>query len=317
MSIPGPQGTSSVLEPEEPMLVKYSKQHEFGFSTMVSVGTHVLVALIAFAAGAAFWSWNSDRDLPEYTNIEVVPPTVGDGRKGGGGRAGLDLTNTEPEQPPLEHPADQDSLLPPLPELDDGKSHVQAKDLRTAEAKSRQVSKGKGGGAGGGKGTGIGKDEGGGTGGDGIRYTRMKRWEISVTYASGEDYLRKLGNLGAKIGIPQGNGTLAVYSNLDQRPLKSEPYTSVQIERLNWLYWANDDPNAVPALAEAMGLSLPPKRLYVFFPKDLEAELVKKEMAHSGLTEQQLNKQGYYTTFRAERQGTKWVIAVIKQEKRK
>jgi hypothetical protein len=299
--------------------VKYSKQHEFGFSTMVSVGTHVLVALIAFAAGAAFWSWNSDRDLPTVVNLDVVPTDVGDDKPGGGGIEGKDKRTTgsieEVELVPTDEPLPPP---PPLPSLEPDGPAVDVIKLRDQRKTPATNSAGKDGGERGGEGGGFGPNKGkwGGPRPP-IRPKRMERWEISVAFSSGEDYLRKLGNLGAKIGIPQANGTYAVYSNLDQRPLRGEPHTTTQIRILGWLYWANDDPNAVPALAEAMGLSLPPKRLYVFFPKDLEAELVKKEMAHSGLTEQQLNEQGYYTTFRAERQGTKWVIAVIKQEKRK
>jgi hypothetical protein len=145
----------------------------------------------------------------------------------------------------------------------------------------------------------------------------MDRWIISINYVNGEDYLNKLANLQAVVAFPEGAGQFRVFMDLTNRPFQGQPQTAAELSKLNRIYWAQSDSAVLKDLAKSLGVASPPSLAYVFFPRALEEELLAKELAYAGLTEDQLNERKIETKFRAQRQSDKWLVTVLEQKPRK
>jgi len=314
---------TSLLAPEEPLFRKYSQHHEFPLSTLISVVTHGLVALIAFLAGAYVFNWASKPTPPEIHPLVVLGP------EGGGGKAGIDDTTQlrDPDVIELKQASQVPEGIPVFDlgeEVADMKSRL--KTLQDLEKRSgvpatdrEKLSKGAGGGDEGKTGTGKGPSSGPGSGtraGDGWRARRMERWILSITYQNGADYLNKLARLQAVLAVPEGKDRYRVYTDLGTRPFQSQIQVTAELEALSRLYWTQTDAATLSELAKSLDLTSTPRMVHVFFPRSLEQELVKQELAWANLTELEINERKLETKFRAERRGNAWVVTVLEQKAR-
>jgi hypothetical protein len=176
---------------------------------------------------------------------------------------------------------------------------------------------GPGGGGGKGQGAGPGEGEGVGPGKMTKRAKRMQRWDISLGYDNTpEEYVRKLANLQAILLVPARGNEFRVYRDLSNRPLRGVIETRAEIDRLNRIYFVQRDEQHMESLAQILGLGIPPQYLAVFFPKGLEDELLRQELEHSGLTEDEIDQKKLATKFSAERRGGQWVVRVLEQKPR-
>jgi hypothetical protein len=314
---------STLLAPEEPLFRKYSQQHEFPLSTLISVVTHGLVALIAFLAGAYVFNWAAKPTTPEIHPLVVLGP------EGGGGKAGIDET-TQLRDPDVIELKQASKVPEGIPVFDLGEDVADMKSrVKTLQDLGKQsgvpatdrekLSKGAGGGDDGKTGTGKGPSSGPGGGTnelDEVRPKRMERWILSITYQSGTDYLNKLANLQAVLAVPEGKGRYRVYTDLSRRPFQSQVQATAELEELRRIYWTQTDSATLLELAKSLDLPSTPRMVHVFFPHSLEQELLKQELRHAKLTEQEINERKLETKFRAERRGNAWVVTVLEQKPR-
>lgn len=331
---PGVAAAAAAAVKEEPLLPieptvfqKYSTQHEFPLSSMASVVAHCLVVLMAAIAGGLIFQWGSNHEPPDVDNI-VFAGGGGDGEGGGtpDGEADLkEVLQFDPDREMNDTPTvtfSADDIAASVAETN--KERI-IEEARTAEKQARGTNPGKragdiglggpgsGGGRGAGRGTGIGDGEGPGVMTQ--RAYRKDRWEILIRFTSGEEYVEKLGKLDSMIAFPEGNGQFRLFRDLKGKSATVE--TSTGLSKLNRIWWLNNDPEAVGALAQALGMTTSPGRAYIFVPISLEQALLKKELDTSKMTEAQLNERKMLTTFTVEKAGNGWDVKVIEQGKRK
>jgi hypothetical protein len=320
-------GAKVLLPPDESLWRKYSAHHEFPLSTLASVVLHAFVILMVAMFGAILFNWRSDQEPPEVGNLIFA---------GGGGEGGGDPDASEdPSNQLVFDPTrrgDANPQLEYIPEdLRRPEDSAQARlieQAQTADRKTRGIndpslrpgSSGRGGpGSGGGRGRGIGLGEGQGSGPGKAtqRARRMQRWDLSFGHDNTpEEYIRKLNNLQAILLVPGPDDQFRVYRDLTQRPLRGRIEPRAEINKLNRIYFVQDDPQHLEALIHILGLDSPPRYLAAFFPRSLEEELLRTELAHAGLTEEGIDQKKLATKFTAERREERWVVRVVEQKPR-
>jgi RNA polymerase sigma factor (sigma-70 family) len=139
---------------------------------------------------------------------------------------------------------------------------------------------------------------------------RMLRWRIVFDTHDGEDYARQLEALGAVLAVPTGEGNkYAVIRDLGKRPVKP---VAEDLSRVRHIFWLEEDPRSVGGLAKALGLKKAPGHVVVFLPKYVEDVLLRKELAHAGRKEENIEE----TTFRFERTKDGYKLRVSSQRAR-
>jgi hypothetical protein len=146
----------------------------------------------------------------------------------------------------------------------------------------------------------------------------MDRWIVVIPSSTGEVYRQSLASLKAIVAFPEGKSEYRVFRDLDNKTSKLEgPKELNNLQRIFWALEDNDDRGPVRELGKALGLQDPPRRGFVFIPREFEEQLLKEELAHAKLTEEEVNKKGLETRFSATRDGDKWTVKVVRQQPRK
>jgi RNA polymerase sigma factor (sigma-70 family) len=138
---------------------------------------------------------------------------------------------------------------------------------------------------------------------------RMLRWRIVFDTRDGEDYARQLEALGAVLAIPVGDGKYQVIRDLGKRPVRPAAEDLTQVRHI---FWMEDNPRSVAGLAKALGLKKAPAHVVVFLPKYVEDVLLRKELAHAGRKEENIEE----TTFRFVRTKDGYKLRVASQRAR-
>lgn len=300
--------------PEPSVWRKYSAHHEFPLSALTSFVLHFLVVLLVALFGVWVIQWGSTTtDVELDTAILDVPGGYSLGSGGpdrGGDRDPKDgvvvLDSAVPDNFDVTSPV----VRPPADPIVAPRSDKSLVDGARARSDGNRPGPGSGFGDGSERGPGTSKRK-------NSRGERMARWSVTFSYQTGEEYLQKLANLGATLAIAQADGKFLVINDVNQRPITTTSKNREELLKLNQLYWRQDDSDAMQALQRMLGLSTPPKFIWTFFPRDLEAALVDAEKKKSKLTEEQLNAGNWKTTFTAEKSGGKWAVNVVEQTKGK
>ena len=124
---------------------------------------------------------------------------------------------------------------------------------------------------------------------------------------NGNDYRRQLAGLGAILAFPQPDGGYMVYGDINQRPVKGEVKDIASIKRI---FWVDDKKDSIRSLAEAMDVPVPDGPIVAFFPLELEAELLRKELKFKNKKEEDIEE----TTFKINSRGGKFVPEVTDQK---
>lgn len=151
------------------------------------------------------------------------------------------------------------------------------------------------------------------------RPLRKNRWMIIMPKDNPAAFLKKMADLQAILLLPDDKNSelFSVCENLEQRPVMFRPINRTGINALNRLWFTSHDEAGRKQLAQALQLNTVPTWFAFFIPVDLEAELLRKELAHEGLTEVQLNARKMVSLFVVERKGTTWDIRVLYQGQKK
>jgi hypothetical protein len=346
-----PSANQPLTPPDERFWQRYSPHSEFPLSGAASFGLHLLVfgllALLAWFGAMLFG--HASRSLPvEAVRLETGggggnPHGRGDGP--GVGKAPEEAGSAE-EAP--DNPTPNETVKRPDLKLDAGARtplkfdreatrYIQQTDSDSARAFERlkdvtskiRVPDGKaaghgrggtgsGGGSGDGTGTGTGNGRGEGAGKLTQREKRMLRWSMLFNTNSAPDYLSQLQGLGAILAIPVREDASGIdyrlIRDLSARPAKLLNEDVKQIQRI---YWIDDKPQSVMDVMAVLQVPLarPPSHFVAFMPDELEAQLLKLELAyfekkHKGRGEDDILS----TKFRINRTARGYVPEVIAQK---
>jgi hypothetical protein len=321
---PRPAATPSQL-PDEKFWVKYSPHHEMTISGMASLAWHTLAIVLVVVVAWAVAGSNRD-DMP----IELVDYTGSGGNGGtahdrsiGDGNALVEAVASDlppdarmPTEPLHDIPGleikvpdllgdvvvDPDAERELLKITEHGTRALE--QLQKLDKGMRKTLMG-----GGGQGTpGAKGGSGGGREGGTInaRVKRKLRWTITFNTESGADYLRQVHVLGAILAFRTPAGELKCVKDLLRRPVKLEDDDVAKLDRI---FWIDDRRDSVEQLARAMGLDFVPDRIYALFPRNVEEELLKKELAFKNKTEDQIIE----TRFQVLMRGDSYTVIVTNQ----
>ncbi len=331
------------VPPEERFWQRYSPHFEFPLSICSSTFLHAItlvgLAVLPLLLGLIF---KLDSSPPPFDTIVIAggggnPEGVGKGPPDGVLPSGKENVQQEEIKDPVSQlPKDkldlqkarQNQLDLKLKEsarsrpVDPASTPV-SRQLKDAGNKARKelegllASKGKGGsGSGGGQGIGTGTGKGPFTGpGNNTlsqREKRKSRWVMIFNTTSGEDYLQQLRGLGAILAIrPDPNGPYLVIRDLSERPAHPKAEDLSQLDRI---YWIDDKPESVRSLSQALGLDPQPPVIVAFFPRSVEEELLKKELAELGSSNEDEIEVTY---FKVRRNGNRYEVVVTNQQRKR
>jgi hypothetical protein len=319
---PTAQASSKPLvPPEEQFWQRYSPHHEAVVSGVSSFTLHGLLVGLLVLGGAL--------GLFAFLNPEQEPLEIGAlGIPGGGGSPGIVGNPVDnpggavggsenPVRPPMPEdepePAYQGPTLADLPRaevrpqslpeiasdpdfkpyLDNNNIALEKMSKIGQNARSQLIKGITGPGTGSG---GVGTNPGGTGGGTGdgpggvqgnIRTKRMARWVMILNNRTGHEYLAQLNSMGAALGLPQRDGQIHILRDLNARPAVGQPE---DLAKLNRIFFADDAPETVRGLAQALGLPEVPPYIIAFFPEPFEKLLVTLEQRYQGLREDQIQE---------------------------
>jgi hypothetical protein len=323
------------VPPDETVWRRYSQHHELPLSMTTSVAIHgICFALLALGVGIIILK----PPVPLPPSSESVVE-VGEGDNGGpdagpllpipgkqeAAREPVERRPQAPVQPPAAF------TRPKVPaEAADPRGDIRvSEDAKDATKRLEEIEKAARGrllqgkaekpGAGG-----IGRDgkQGGvgdrpGSGGplriDRVQAARADRWVMLFNTQDGADYLRQLAGLSAGmsektiVAVRQPDDRFLVFRDVSRQP------SAGRVEDLGQFHlirWQDEKPESVASLARALGLRFSPREVYVFFPAELEAKLLKLELDYRGRREEQIKE----TRFRIERRGGLYEPVVVAQE---
>ena len=152
-------------------------------------------------------------------------------------------------------------------------------------------------------GDGSGTDnKGSGVGGKGAESTRQRsmRWTMTFVTSSGRDYLNQLATLKAVIvvPIPPDGKTAYVFKDL------INPKPGNFVEEKEWMKLAGQiqfcdfRKQSVTEVSAALNMTFTPASFFAFFPRDLEAELARLEVAYGNKQADQIQETKFEVTVR-------------------
>ena len=152
-------------------------------------------------------------------------------------------------------------------------------------------------------GDGSGTDnKGSGVGGKGAESTRQRsmRWTMQFVTSSGRDYLNQLATLKAVIvvPIPPDGKTAYVFKDL------INPKPGNFVEEKEWMKLAGQiqfcdfRKQSVTEVSAALNMTFTPASFFAFFPRDLEAELARLEVAYGNKQAEQIEETKFEVTVR-------------------
>lgn len=314
--------------PDERFWQKHSPNQEFPISSLTSIALHVAAAVTLVFLFNFIINTRSDSSMPVELfegNADAggggEPNATGNIGTAGTGRVERATEEEIPKNAPIPNismGAVPDVLrdlpdLPHNPEANRELDAAEAKNKLNRVAKSGTGGKsvgqggpGSGGGSGSGHGTGSGPGTQPGTPGS-IRQNRNRRWTLSFSTISGNDYLRQLNALGAILVAEYPDGNKQMYRQLGRSPVPAEP---IDPELSNKMRWVDERPNFVAELSHAMGLERTPNFIKAYFPFKLENELLKLELAYRNRKEEEIDT----TTFRVFLEGDRYRLVVSEQK---
>ncbi len=319
----------NLVPPEDEFWEKYSPHYEFPISSVTSIFLHVLAGTLVIVC--IFVLMNFGKKEPVPTREVIVLGTSdggGDGTSGSGGGVPEENANTmddpmdtNPIQ--LEENQKTDIVTDWVPKSENAQEIIKKVAESPNFDKLRKVNNdlrkkmmegisGKVGGGNNPNGKGTTGDEGSGSTGNGDANTtgeRSLRWTLSFKTENGRDYVNQLAAMGAKIIIPmppKGN-ELKIIPDL-QFPSKMQ-----NVSAITEMHFIDDRRESVSSLCRALGLDFVPAYIIALFPKSVEEELAKKEIAYRGRNPADIGS----TTFKILVRNGNYSITVTDQELKK
>jgi hypothetical protein len=331
---------TSPIPPDETFWHRYSPNQEAPISGLGSLVFHFF-AVIMLVFGIGFLL----NLLSRGEDPDLEPVIVGDEGGGGGHVDGVgdgaghrsrpqdvaeNIEKNDQRQPTLPTPDNPDTKSNPSSALDalpDEKDLIERQKSKAPpsaalgpvlkDALTGLAGKGRGGpGSGGGQGKGVGKGTGDGVGdGSGTkRGRRVLRWVMKFNISSGSEYLRELNMCGAILGVPDDNGNVLVIRELLRKPAQGKVE---DVKKLNRIFWIDNNPDSMQAMAAALGLEKVPREVIAFFPYSLEQKLLERELAYGKKYGRKTEEDIEETVFQMQFRGGKPDPIVVEQRGKK
>lgn len=305
----------------------YSPNLELPISSILSVFAHVLLVGLLFAVFQLSFGGKDKSGVP----IKLVDggfDDAGDGSAGSGGAVDpVALGNAAPDKTDLDR-LPLPNALPDIQKdfqeriaLDDPTAAIKMSDEKSAAFGSldksiadKLLGLGQKKGTPGGPGSGDSGQAGTGVGGTGADSTRARglRWVVRFKTSSGQDYVDQLAGLGAVIAVPAPpdfKKSMYVYRD-PKNPGKSAVATDQDFRAFGGqIQFCDFKRESVEQVRDALGLKFTPPAFWAFFPKDLEADLARKETAHANKRAEDIEE----TVFQIVSRGGKYEAVVAKQ----
>ncbi len=144
---------------------------------------------------------------------------------------------------------------------------------------------------------------------------RSLRWTLRFKVESGKDYIEQVGILGGSILLPiPPENTKAILVPDANKPKERREATEKDLKDFQeHLQFTDERSEAVKSVANALGLDFTPKKFLAVFPKELEAELVRKEAEYRNRRVEDIEQ----TVFRIVIRGEKAEVVVEEQQVQK
>ena len=301
------------LPPEERFWQRFSAHHEFSVSASSSLTVHAL--LIALTVGLGYLALRlrlNDGHRPlDVTAVEVerrgdTGPARATADRVGPVEAAADAVNPAPVPlPPRARLADVRGEQLPGPQFPNPVGQAVREETQALFDRllgNRQVAGAQVRGEPGG-------DRNGQEGTGGIspaQKKRILRWTLIFNTQNGDDYRKQLSALGAILAVPAKDGEYRFIRDLKKLPASGEVE---DVKKMDRIFWIDDKPDSVRSLAGALQLKTPPEQIVAFFPKELEDELLRKELAFRNRKENEIKE----TRFNVVKQGNTYVPVVVGQ----
>lgn len=311
--------------PEEEFWRRYNKRLEFPLSTAMAVLFHALVAGLLVLT----WSYFMKKEDKSGVVVSLVPEMDGldDSGEGSAGSGGVvnprhPEQNAFPQLPDVPNPAELPKIKQDLSKLlqFEGESNIpisnaSAAAYRHLDQTLQQKLLGIGGKKGVGPGDGGGEEgKGAGPGGTGANSTRARslRWVMRFRTSGGDDYLAQLRALKAVILVPIPPENKRCHYFRDLNDLGSRTIASdTELGALNGLIRFTDPrPDSVRAVCDELGVKENAKVFFAYFPKEMEAELARKEIGFMNRRPEDVEE----TVFRVVPTGSGYMIVVDSQK---
>lgn len=277
---------------------RYSPHHEFPLSVGASVVIHLL-CLVLFATLAALYLRGGGGVAPMVDVVDAGGGGDPDGTNIGNeperGREVVAAQPTTKSDDPFAEAVPENITLAPIPNIPVAPNT--AEDIAKAAR-----DKGRGGpGRGGGQFTGVGTGSfsGQGPGVQTARAKRMHRWDIRFKFDSYSDYVGQLKANGAIIAVPIGDNKMLVFEGGS----KKEEALSDMNKRLNRIWFRHTDQGSVQGLLQTLGVSSSQGEVRVYFPHELEKQLLEKEKAFWKMEEDEIDRRNLLIRFDVLRKG--------------
>ena len=130
------------------------------------------------------------------------------------------------------------------------------------------------------------------------RQKRLLRWIVVFDTPNAKDYLAQLDALGAILAVPQPAGGYLVIRNLDKQPASG---VCENLDDIHRIFWIDDNQASVSALAQFLRLQPVPPHLVAFFPRYIEDEMARKELAYAHRREEDIKETHFKLAHTAKR----------------
>jgi hypothetical protein len=127
---------------------------------------------------------------------------------------------------------------------------------------------------------------------------RLGRWVLRFRVKGGEDYVAQLAALDAVVVVPTtpDNKRFLLFSDLT-KPETAHEVTADDLKPYASRFQLSDNrPQSVQSVCEALGVKGQPKMFWVYFSRELERDLARKEVGYRGRRVEDI-KQTIFTTF--------------------
>jgi hypothetical protein len=287
------------LPPEDQFWKRYSPHHELPLSTASSLMLHGVVLALLILGGIVLARFGFRDNNVEVSAVQVVGTGTGTDANAGA-RTGEEHEAVQPQDnrpekdiqvgpsPNLKAPTVKPESI--LPSAATGDRPFQAEDnakqlASLSESLRRKL-----------EGAVTGSQDGKGQRGKKVldRKERQQRWVMTFNTKDGDDYARQLNSLKAILAIPDPKskeGQFLAVEDLAQRPAKVKAKDLTKLDRI---YWIDDKPESVKSLATALRLDPVPKYIVAFFPKELEKDLLAKELNYQKTPEDQIKETHFH-----------------------
>jgi hypothetical protein len=140
---------------------------------------------------------------------------------------------------------------------------------------------------------------------------RSLRWILRFQVQSGKDYVEQLKLLGATVLVPHptDDKKALLFPDLAKPDTQRDPSGDDLKGLAEKIKFSDARKEVVESVAQALGLDFKPKAFWAFFPRAVEDELAKKELAYRNRKADEIDQ----TVFRVVVRDGKAEITVVEQ----